>query len=362
MKVLFASAEPYLPGAGGGAEHSIHALARALLAARHACEVLAGVARGGPRFRHQLARRFLGSGDRLARRDHRNGYATWRAVPREVPDAIEERLDAFRPDVVVSWNRACEEIARAAARRGVRSIVWIPDASFSWHRGVLPAPPATRVAAVSEWLAGRVRERLARPCDLLRPMVDVARYRVERRTPELVTLVNPSRAKGVDVALALAERLPSRRFLFVGSRALSKEDRAHLGGGLRRLRNVHVLSHADDMRRAYARTTVLLVPSQVEDACPRVVLEAHASGIPVVASEVGGIAEVSGGGSILLARDAPVDAWAVEVERLLADPTAARLASERALENARRSDFSEPAVLAAFLAIASSAPSPAPAA
>lgn len=74
---------------------------------------------------------------------------------------------------------------------------------------------------------------------------------------------------------------------------------------------------------------LLAVPSQWLETGPIVVLEAFAAGIPVVGSNLGGIAElVEHGGNGLLVEPASPDAWAAALRRLAQDPDlAARLRS-----------------------------------
>jgi glycosyltransferase involved in cell wall biosynthesis len=348
MRILFATGEPYLTPSRGGAECSVDELARALVAEGHACEVVAGIGRGAPRRRHRVWR-VLTAGRRLARRDLRHGYPTHRSLPRQIADALRERLPVFRPDLVVAWNRASEELARAAAAASIPSIVWIHDATLAWAEGRLPPEPATRLAAVSEFLARRAGERLGRRVAVLRPYIRLEAYRCEARRPEFVTLVNPSELKGVKTALALAERLPRRRFLFVGSQELSTRERGALRAAVARLRNVRVEGCVTDMGRVYARTALLLVPSVCEDAAPRVILEAHLNGIPVLASRIGGIPEVGGDAAVLLPASAPAERWAAEVERLLGDPLAFDAVAARSRANAARPELLAGAVLESFL-------------
>jgi glycosyltransferase involved in cell wall biosynthesis len=54
------------------------------------------------------------------------------------------------------------------------------------------------------------------------------------------------------------------------------------------------------MRKFYGQIDLLLVPSLLEDAFPRVILEAAGNGIPVIATRVGGIPEALGGSGILI--------------------------------------------------------------
>ncbi|HEY8155513.1 MAG TPA: glycosyltransferase [Myxococcota bacterium] len=351
MRILFGSGEPYLPSFRGGAECSIDELARALITEGHSCEVVVGVRRGDSRRPHRIWR-LLSANPGIARRDLRNGYPTHRAAPRALVEALRERLAGFRPDLVVAWNRASEELARAAAAVSIPSLVWVHDAELAWSHGRLPPEPTTRLAAVSEFLAQRVGEHLGRRVAVLRPLIRFEDYRCGARRPELVTLVNPRESKGVSIALAIAERLPGRRFLFVGSPGLLARERTALAARVARLRNVRVERQVSDMRPVYARTALLLAPSICEDAAPRVVLEAHLNGIPVVGSRIGGIPEVSGGAAVLLPASAPPDRWAAEVERLLGDPALLGEIAARSRANAARPELQSAAILESFLQLA----------
>lgn len=339
MRILFGSGEPYLPSFRGGAECSIDELVRALVALGHHCEVVVGTDRGASRWRHWIW-------------DLRNGYPTHRAAPREVVGALRERLARFRPDLVVAWNRGSEELAREAARASIPSLVWVHDAELAWSHGRLPPEPTTRLAAVSDFLARRVGESLGRSVEVLRPFIRFEDYRCAARRPGFVTFVGPRQSKGVEIALGVAERLPGRRFLFVGSQGLRRRERTALAARVARLRNVRVERRVSDMRKVYARTALLLVPSICEDAAPRVILEAHLNGIPVVGSQIGGIPEVSGGAAVLLPASAPPERWAAEVERILDDPALQGEIASRSRANAGRPELQGAAILETFLQLA----------
>jgi len=351
MRVLFATGERYLPGVLGGAELSVDELARELASRGHDCEVVAKVGDGAARLHHRVWR-VLARPSRAGRRDLANGYPTYRALRGDVRAALAERLRDARPDVVLAWNAQAGALVSDAAAAGVRAILWLPDLTPRPEVDASPPPLEVQVAGVSEFVARRTRERLGRPVGVLRPLVRLERYRATVRRPEFVTLVNPQAVKGLDVALAVATRLPSRRFLFVVPRGFPPKLRAALRAALPAHRNIEVVGPGPDMREVYGRTAVLLVPSQCEDASPRVVLEAQANGIPVVASEVGGIPEVSGGASVLLPPDASPERWSEAVDRLLTDPVAREDASRRSLACAARPEFGPDAIADAFLRLA----------
>lgn len=82
-----------------------------------------------------------------------------------------------------------------------------------------------------------------------------------------------------------------------------------------------------------AGAAAALVPSRSEEACPYAVLEAMASGLPVVGSDLGGIPELIGPDSVVSAADA--GAWAQAIGRLWADGPARQRRGEQNLAAAR---------------------------
>ena len=83
----------------------------------------------------------------------------------------------------------------------------------------------------------------------------------------------------------------------------------------------------ENLRDEFARATVLFLPTR-EDNCPMVVLEAQASGVPVIASNVGGVPDLVEDGitGLLTNPDLP-SSMPVALEKILTDKVlAARLA------------------------------------
>jgi glycosyltransferase involved in cell wall biosynthesis len=101
----------------------------------------------------------------------------------------------------------------------------------------------------------------------------------------------------------------------------------------------------------YGDARVLLVPYRVDNR-PRVVLEAQANGIPVVAADSPALSETVGAGGVLLPLD-DEDAWAGTLRRLWGDDDYYRRLCAAATEHSRRPDVDPEAVGDAFVAVLS---------
>ncbi len=140
-----------------------------------------------------------------------------------------------------------------------------------------------------------------------------------------VTLINPSAEKGIGTFLHLARRLPEQEFLAVPTWATTAADRAALDA----LPNVRVIGPVEDIDELLAQTRVLVMPSVWLETFGMSGMETMLRGIPVVASDIGGLPEALMGVPHLLPVDAP-DQWLAVVSRLLSDPEHYRDVSTRA--------------------------------
>ena len=319
-------------------------IARLLEERGHLCSAVAGLRRRRDRWRSRLS-------PRAGRADALNGYPTVRTAAERVPELVADELRARRADVVVCWSPAASPLADAAVAGGARAVVWVPDVSAETLAGLPRGGPGVLVAGCSQFVAERLRERHGVPARVLRPAIRFADYRAADWRPEHVTLVNPRRFKGLEVVLAVAARLRHRRFVLVDSWQVSRRERLELRVRLVRHPNVRLQCRVPDLRSIYARTALLLVPSQCEDASPRVILEAQVNGIPVVASRRGGIPEVLADGGVLLAHDAAADRWVDAVEGILADRGRAAALSLLALANVARPELAPASIVDALLAM-----------
>jgi glycosyltransferase involved in cell wall biosynthesis len=88
-----------------------------------------------------------------------------------------------------------------------------------------------------------------------------------------------------------------------------------------------------ELDRIRAGAAVVLAPSRSDDACPYAVVEALAAGVPVIASERGGLPELAGATGTEPAED--LGAWTRAVARAWNDPAERLERGEAALARAR---------------------------
>lgn len=260
---------------------------------------------------------------------YRVPYRVTLAPDEQFADLVEKTLAEFRPDVVFTQLDQAREVIALAKRHGCRTALYVLDVEHKENFRALEAEPDL-IFAVSEFTRNELRRRFGKESHVLYPLLDVERY-VTPRTDEFVTMINPIPVKGVEIALALAERLPQQQFLFVEGWGTDPA----IVKRIERLPNATYMTKQLDMRTVYSRTRVLLVPSRWEEAFGRVVVEAQASGIPVIASRTGGLPEAVGEGGILIDDYRDPDRWLAALQGLRYEELSAK-----AIENTRRFNLS----------------------
>lgn len=155
--------------------------------------------------------------------------------------------------------------------------------------------------------------------------------------------------KGVDVLLRALSEIANERAVsavIVGAgadRAALEKLAAELG-----LENAVTFTGALPATEAFKRGRCIVVPSRAE-SLPYIVLEAAAAEVPLIATDVGGIGEVTAGSDTRLIPAGDVEALASAMDRFLDHPAAAQVRARHLKEHVRRR-FAVAATTAAGLA------------
>jgi glycosyltransferase involved in cell wall biosynthesis len=331
MRVLLAHNSLYFPSHGGG-DKSNRLLMQSLAELGHSVRVVARVEKFGSEAHRGLL-------EELARRG---------VVPRRTDDAglrmelngvdvhvltrkphlrayFAEQIRDFGPDVILTSTDDPAHLLLDVALRASRArVVYLVRATIAAPFGPdssMPSAAKTEAlrrvdgaVAVSESVAGYVRrwaglECVHVPISLLEKGDYPLLGRFENR---FVLMVNPCAVKGISIFLALADRFPEAEFAAVPTWGTTAEDIASL-----RLRpNVSICEPVDDFDDLLKQTRIVMVPSLWAEARSRVILEAMSRGIPVIASDVGGLAEAKLGVDYLLPVT-PVARYRAAVDELM---------------------------------------------
>lgn len=364
MRILFAANELHFPDNVGGSRMDIHDLALTFREQGHDVAVLAAV-RGRARLLGYRALETLTGKCVLRRVDTANGYHTTRCGSWHLPRYLRASVGSCPPDLLITQGPGSGPLARVAARQGVQAVVRLasaPEADLlaaaaSEDPEVDTAIRSTLVTlvAVSRFVATRAADLLGISPTVIYPPVRLQACVAPDHDPDHITFINPIPLKGLEVALRTAQLLPQRRFVFVEAWNIPGPQRKALDREMSKLPNVTFRPRSVGLADVYRSTALLLAPSQCPEAFSRVVLEACANGIPVLASRVGGVPEAMGDSGVLLATADRPEAWARAIEEILADPSRFAGLAARALGNAQRAEFRMEWIAAEYLRLAGKA-------
>lgn len=168
------------------------------------------------------------------------------------------------------------------------------------------------VVANSAYMQRRIKEKFGRESLLVYPMRDLVPLQDEV-LPALserpfITLIGSERIKGSHILEQIANAIPEIEFLVVGRDIVSTYQKG----------NITYHPWVKDPLEIYRRTCILLVPSLWAESSPGVIVEAMTLGIPVLASDMGGITELVYPEAIV----EPVgdmQQWVAKIRKILSD-------------------------------------------
>ncbi len=199
-------------------------------------------------------------------------------------------------------------------------------ASVTLHRGIGTFDSVSRYLAVSNFVRDRHIDAGIAPGAIGVKPNFTPPARIRRGAGDyFLFLGRIAHEKGVDTLISAWRSSPKARLLIAGDGPEAPKLRSEAPPGVSFLGAVA----AEEVPDLLASARAVLIPSRWYEAAPRVITEAYAAGVPVIASDVGALPEAveSGKTGYLATVDDPA-AWAEVVGRLLDDAESERMGNE----------------------------------
>ena len=217
---------------------------------------------------------------------------------------LSQEIHSFRPDfVLVSSEDLSHLLLREACGAAPDRLIYLahtpqfyPFGPASWNPDKKAADivrGARAIVAIGSHIQGYIRESLGAEAVVIHPPIygspPFARF--GSFDESWILMINPCVVKGIGIFLELARAFPRIPFAALKGWGTTRNDLR----ALEALPNVTVLESVGDIEEVLSRSRLLLMPSLWYEGFGLIAMEAMLRGLPVIASDSGGLAEAKQG-------------------------------------------------------------------
>ena len=223
--------------------------------------------------------------------------------------AAERFIDSFNPDVVLIYgdDKFSEKLKHELIKRNIIVIFYLANPTYMEKKTFDNCHEIWTDTIATK---GLYSKRFGIEINVIGKFIHPCEDKTSTGRRDMITFVNPAPEKGVTLFYRIAELtaqiMPGINFLVVESRSTLAYAEERSGIPFSRMPHVRRIGLQPNLNAVLARTKILLFPSLLPESGGRTALEACALGIPVVASNRGGLPEVLDDAGILITPPPPL--------------------------------------------------------